>query len=160
MEKPNYIIRPGVGVGDVQFGMTRQQVVEILGEPNEIEGFAYPENENEDMEEIWHYDELELSASFEAEEDWCLVSLSVTGEDYRLHETPFIGLTKDALYAVLYDLDFGMLEYEDHSSLENPSHELIASSLFGMNFWLENGKVSELQWNLMEVAEGDLDWSE
>ncbi|KAA3635679.1 MAG: hypothetical protein DWQ02_09550 [Bacteroidetes bacterium] len=160
MTEPKYIIKPGIGVGDLSFGMSRDQVVETLGQPTEKESFADPDQEHEDLEEIWHYDELELSASFEAANDWVLVSLSVSGEEYRLEGTPIIGLTKDGLTAVLNDMDFGEVEYEDHSSLENPSQELIASTLFGMNFWLENGKVTEIQWNPMLMEEGELDWSE
>ena len=160
MALPNNTIRPGVGLGTLEFGMSRKQVTELIGEPNEKEGFAHPDNEEEDFEEIWHYDELGLSASFEADSDWLLTGLSVTGEDFLLEETPIIGLTKDGLRAVLDDLDFGELEYEDHSTLENPSHELIYSDLFGMNFWLENGKVTEIQWNPMEPIDGELDWSE
>lgn len=160
MEESILVIKPGIGIGDVLFGMTRKQVLETMGEPTEKEVLNYDEGEEGGVDEVWHYDELELSVSFEEDLGWTVFGISATGGQCRLEETPIIGLTKDGLNAVLNDMDFGDLEYEDHSSLENPSQELIASALFGINFWLENGKVSEVQLNPMPMAEGDLDWSE
>lgn len=159
MTKSNKNIQPGIGLGSVKFGMTRDQVEAILGEPGEKEMFSYT-GDDDDIAELWHYDELELSASFDEEDDWRLVTLSVTGEDYLLEDMPVIGLTQEALRATLLKMDIDDLEYEDLSSAENPSHELIASDDYGLNFWLDNGIVSEIQWIPDFLDDENIDWPE
>ena len=54
-------ITPGIGLGVLRFGMTREQIKQLLGAPDEIV------NEEADSE-TWHYDELDLSLNFDQEE--------------------------------------------------------------------------------------------
>ena len=70
-------IQFGIGLGIIKFGMSRDQVKIILGEPNEKE-LHYDEDANIDASELWHYDDLDISISFDQEEDWKLVTLAVT----------------------------------------------------------------------------------
>ncbi|MFW5753393.1 MAG: hypothetical protein ACOCV9_01205, partial [Marinilabiliaceae bacterium] len=74
-------IELGKGLDKLYFGMNREAFRDIMGEPDEIETI---ENEElpEDLSEAWHYDDLELSASFDKLEDWRLTSLAVSSPDY------------------------------------------------------------------------------
>ncbi|MEL6561684.1 MAG: hypothetical protein AAFQ94_26080 [Bacteroidota bacterium] len=67
-------IIPGSGLGIIKFGMTRDQLKLILGNPDETENDLTDGIEDEDME-TWHYDEMDLSVQFSESTDFRLVSL-------------------------------------------------------------------------------------
>ena len=68
MKKALKDIKPGFGLGNLKFGMTRAEVKLMLGEPSFIDKYSHSESED-DLTESWEYDELELSISFDEEED-------------------------------------------------------------------------------------------
>ena len=58
-------IKPLVGLEEVKFGFSRNQVKELLGEPSEVDSFQYEEDEDDGLTESWHYDDKEISLSFD-----------------------------------------------------------------------------------------------
>jgi hypothetical protein len=142
----------GEGLGKIKFGMTRDAVKVLIGEPDEVENYSYADEEedynedDEDLTELWHYDELELSLSFDKLEDWRLINMAVSSDGYTLKGKKVIGLERQELLGLLKSMDLGHLEYEDHSSTETPNHKLISAEDAGINFWLENEVLTEIQW--------------
>lgn len=155
-------ILAGEGLGRIKFGITGEELKEIIGEPDEIDSFSHSENDgdSDDMMESWHYDSLELSASFDQLEDWRLVTLAVSSPDYLFEGKSLIGLERDELVKVLHELGLRDLEYEDWSSNESPDHKLISSEEAGVNFWLDEGVLSEIQWGPLLTDDDYIDWPE
>lgn len=138
----NKEIKPLIGLGNIQFGFTRNQVKEILGEPTEIDTFQYDEEEDDgEITESWHYDEQEISFSFEEVEDWKLVSLSVSAEQYTYLGKPVINLTKEELVAHLNASKVGDILFDDE-------FQVVSIPDIQLNFWLDENVVTEVQWNL------------
>lgn len=135
----------GQGLGEVKFGMTRDAVEALLGAPNEKEAFSYTEDE-QDMTESWHYDELEFSLGFDAVDDWKLTTISVTGTEFTFHNFKPIGLSSEALIQKLEAEGIDDLVQEDHSSAEHPDHEVVFSESMGINFWFDENELAEVQW--------------
>lgn len=153
-------IKSGFGLGNLKFGMDRNEVKKMLGEPNEIEKYSYTEK-TENLTETWHYDDLELSLDFDEEDEWKLGTISVTSEFYKLKNRNLIGLNKNELLSVLNELKIEDLEFEDWSSEESPEHTLIASDSLGINFWLDSEILNEIQWGpLFEDDEETIIWPE
>ena len=75
----------GVGLGDLKFGMTRDEAKKLLGKPDEIENLPGFEEEVNDELESWHYDENEFSIVFDADYDWRLVSIAVSDPFFTLN---------------------------------------------------------------------------
>ena len=138
-------IKIGEGLGDIKFGMSREQVRAALGEPDDMDQFDDSELDD-DASESWHYDELELSLSFDEDSDWKLVTVAVSSPDYTFHNKNLIGLSAEALMAELEPLQLGEYETDDWSSEEIPDHKLISFPDAQLNFWLENGELTEIQW--------------
>ena len=134
----------GKGFDEIRFGMTRQEVKEILGEPDEIDEYLSSE-EAEDNTEAYHYDELELSVSFDELDEWRLGSIAVSDPEAVIEGLKLVGNTDDDLLGKLSALDLGEYEREDVSSPESPDHEVISFYEASINFWLENGAVTEIQ---------------
>jgi hypothetical protein len=152
-------IKSGIGLGDLKFGMTRNQVKKVLGDPDEIEKFSYTDSD-EDLTESWHYDKLELSLGFDEDVDWKLVTMAVSSGDYLFMNKKLIGLSREKLLETLSELGLKNLYIEDCSDEDGPGDELICSEKIGINFWMEDGKLSEVQWGPEYIDEETIRWPE
>jgi hypothetical protein len=153
------VIKPGSGLGVLKFGMSRDEVKDLLGEPNEIEKYSYNEEDHE-YTEAWHYDPLELSLGFDQVDDWKLTTLSVTSKFYELEKTKLIGLNKEKVMDFLEQMEVDDFELEDWSSEDNPGHELIVSDKKGLNFWFEDDTLQEIEWGPIWLDEKTFRWPE
>ncbi len=157
MSKQHIDIIPGCGLGKVKFGMTRAEVKSILGPPDHQEITHYGEDES-DQSDAWEYHPLRLDLSFEEVEDWKLMILSVSSEDYLFKGSSLIGLTLDELMEELEILGVADLEIEDMSSEENPNQKLISSEELALNFWLHEDILEEIQWGPQFIDDDSIKW--
>lgn len=153
----NKEIKTGEGLGNIKFGMTREQVKAILGEPDDVDQYSDSDLED-DSSESWHYDDLEISLSFDEDTDWKLVTIAVSSPEYVFHNKKLIGLDNDALMAALEPLELGEYDEEDWSSEEIPDHRLISYPEAQINFWLEDGELTEIQWGPLFLDEETIRW--
>ena len=86
-------IKIGTGLGDIKFGISREDLKKIAGEPTEIDTFNASGDEDEYLTESWHYDEQEFSVSFDEEDNWRLTTISTSSENAILGEK-LIGKSK------------------------------------------------------------------
>jgi hypothetical protein len=150
-------IEEGQGLGNLKFGLTRNEVESIIGEPEEKENFSFTEDE-ENLTESWHYDELELSLGFDQEDDWRLVTISISSENYKFRDFCPVGLSKKELKTILEEKGIDDLEFEDLSTIENPSHGLISSESLGLNFWFDDDSLNEVQWGPLFIDNETVKW--
>jgi len=141
-------IKPLEGLGDLKFGFTRNQVKEILGEASEIDTFKYEEDEDEELTESWHYDDKEISLSFDEIEDWKLVNFAISAEDYKLNGKAVIGLKKEELLKTIEAFDMGEI-------MDDEENNVISVVDTQVNFWFDEGEVAEVQWNVDWNEEGE-----
>jgi len=137
-------IKLGKGLDKLKFGMTRDQVTDAIGEPNEIENYN-PLEEDEGESIAWHYDELELSASFDEEDDYRLTSIAVSSSEYLFEGVNLIGLSEEEVMQQIELMDLGDVELE---TMEEESALQSVGSIqeVSLNLWFENGELSEIQW--------------
>lgn len=150
-------IKSGEGLGQLKFGMSTNQVKQLLGEPDEVETYSY-ETEEGELSETWHYDEHELSISFDEEENWKLVSIAISAPEVTFKGQKLIGMKRDELIKILEGLEIGPLEFEDWSSAESPNHKLISAEEVEINFWLDDDELSEIQLGPLFDNDDDIKW--
>lgn len=144
-EKSKNII-PGEGLGRIQFGMTREVVKRIAGDPDEIEQYQY--NEIDDSKaEAWHYDDPEVSFAFEEFNNWKLTSIAISSDKYSLKGNSLIGLKTNDAISLLNKLNLGEVILEDLSSDESPDLQLITVDDAGLNLWFEGKRLTEVQFS-------------
>ncbi|MCB9196528.1 MAG: hypothetical protein H6598_09915 [Flavobacteriales bacterium] len=134
-------IKLGIGVNNIKFGMDRSEVKQILGEPTEKELFSYSE-EDEDLTEVWHYDEYDFSLSFDEADNWKLIMIAASEEDCNLNEKEIIGLEFDKVVAILKDMGYTDLEEDE---LEE-GDRVIKIEKDSFNVWFDDNIATELQW--------------
>lgn len=151
-------IQLGNGLDNLQFGMTREAFKAITGEPDEVEVI---ENEDfpEDQSEVWHYDEVELSASFDKLEDWRLTSLAVSSPDYTFEGIDLIGLSQQEVMEQVEIMELGDISIEELSEDEANSQQIATLLDVSLNLWFDNGVLSEIQWGpYWDEEEEELIW--
>ncbi len=150
-------IKPGAGFGKILFGMGREQVKKILGEPNEIERNVHDDNE-EDVTESWHYDDIEVSLSFEKTEDWKLCTIAVSDPEATINGKKVVGMSTEEVKALLKSLDVKNPTLEDWSTAEDPDYFSLTAEELEMVFWIEGDEVMDIQWGPYFIDEDTIRW--
>jgi hypothetical protein len=138
-------IKLGKGLDKLIFGMTREEVKAAIGEPNEVENYN-PLEEDEGESEAWHYDELELSASFDEEDDFRLTSLAVSSSEYLFEGVNLIGLSQEEVMQQVELMDLGDVELEAVAEDDSMQQSVGSIAEASLNLWFEDGQLSEIQW--------------
>ena len=151
MENYN-VITPGQGISKLKFGLSKSQVEDLLGEPDEIEPI-----EDEDGLEYWHYDTMGMSLVFDPIENMRLTTIVSAHEDVSLFGEKIINMGRDRLIELLHkkgmkDLFFTE-DFEDGSRIET-----VESIEKEMLCWLSDGQVTEVQFGPFFVDEDTVSW--
>ncbi len=145
----------GDGLDEVKFGMERQEVVKIYGEPDEVEILEF-DAEDEKLE-IWHYDSKDLSVAFDEANDWLLTSITVSSEEYLFEEKLKVGDSYKDVMTFLKSLELeGIEETEDidEESKEKIKEVYVAEA--NVTFWFDQkDKVTEIVWGVIYDFEDD-----
>lgn len=157
MDKKHIDILPGIGLGNLRFGMTREEVTALLGTSSAQKEIDLGE-QGTDLIDAWEYHPLRLDLSFEENEDWKLTILSVSSDDYLLEGSSLIGLDMEELMEELSVLGINDLDIEDVSNEDAPNSLLVASEEKGIHFWVNDNIVEEIQWGPLFADEHTIAW--
>ena len=137
-------INKGVGLGSLKFGIYTTDVEEELGNPSEAE-----KNEDEDGGENWHYDDYDMSMSFD--EDSRLVTIAVSDESYLLEGVSLIGKDVEFVEEQVKSMNLGESFHEEMSEGEDGGISVLGFEDSSMNLWFEDGILTEIQfWPLFK----------
>ncbi|NQZ79093.1 MAG: hypothetical protein HRT61_23690 [Ekhidna sp.] len=159
MSKNEIEIKPGIGLGKIKFGMSREEVESILG-PASHKEFTYFDEDEQDKSDAWEYHPLRLDLSFEEAEGYRLMIIGVSSEDYLLQGSSLIGLSTEELMEELELLGFTDLEIEDLSTEDEPDQKLLSSESNAVNFWLQSDILEEIQWGTQFSDDETIRWPE
>lgn len=143
----NYEILPLVGFDKVRFGQTREQVLAILGQPDEIEEDQQYGDSPEEKTTIFYYDELGLSLSFEKEEGYRLMEISFDAADFVLCNSIRVGMSFDEVMNAAKTLNLGEGWEEDVSDLVDSTEnvKVWAYEDSNVDFYFEDDVLSTIQ---------------
>lgn len=150
-------IKPGYGLGSLKFGMSRAEVKRMLGEPSFIDKYSHTDSDD-DLTESWEYDALELSLSFDEDEDWKLMMISVNSDFYQLEGVSLIGLGENELLKKLEAVNLGKLNLEESSEYDGQNQKVIDIDEKSINFWINDGVLDEIQWSPLFIDDDTIKW--
>ena len=148
-------INSGEGLGRIKFGMDVDEVEGLIGPADEKESYDLESGEST---ESWHYDELELSLSFVISSQKRLVSVTTSSEDSILYGQEIVGMNKKELLKYLEKKKVSDVQFEDCSTADTPDLKLYYSMNLAMNFWLEDGVVSDVEWGVKMDDKDQIIW--
>lgn len=137
-------INIGHGVGQLEFDSTREQVLKLIGEPEEKEHFALSELDN-DKTEAWHYDALGLSLSFDEENNWLLSSIAISNDSYTLNGETLIGKNREDAIKLMERNGWHNIEEDEEVSREDANASLLHVEEANISLWFENNVLTEVQ---------------
>ncbi|MFV0483719.1 MAG: hypothetical protein ACK5MG_06465 [Bacteroidales bacterium] len=151
----------GKGTNALSFGMTTKEVISILGKADEIENMCLEEDSDE-QSEVWHYDDLGLTLTFDDIDTWVLTSISSSAQTTTLNNTSLIGMSEDDIMKLIEDkilaVNEGIEVFENFAD-DIPDAKMISCPDNEISFWLDADGVIEVQWGvLFESDEETIKW--
>lgn len=149
-------INIGKGLNNILFGIKRADLKALLGEPNEKE--LYNTSEDDDYQtEDWHYDELEISFSFDEEDGWKLTSIGSSSPDIAINGKKLMGMSLDEVIDATENMNLGDNELVDLSE-DDGNQQLLSFLESSINFWFEDNELTEIQWGVQWTDEDTPKW--
>jgi len=134
------IILPGVGFANLKFGMNEEEVVVIIGKPDEVEVQDMDDGESVS---IYYYDDLGVSMSFDSMADLRLVEIAFDDSEYTLQDNFSPGMSKELFLEHADEL--GNYDAEDLSDEGGDVNELYSFEETNINIWIVEGIVDSIQ---------------
>ena len=150
-------VKIGHGLGDIQFGSTKERLKYLIGEPDEIDTYNASGEDDGYLTESWHYDEHEFSVSFDEEDNWKLTTISISSPDCLYNSNQLIGKPMDEVLQLIDTEELGENELDDLSD-NKIDQKLISFIRASLNLWFENGVLSEIQWGVLWSDEDTPSW--
>jgi hypothetical protein len=104
-------IKPKIGLGNLLFGSTMQQVKGTIGEPEETEEITEEEGFHT---EVWHYWEAGLSVFFDEDDNKLFSCAEVDNEDATLWGKRIFDMAEAEIVSLFREHGFPDYEAEDH----------------------------------------------
>ena len=124
-------IYPLIGFDDIQFGNTRTQVQDILGDPSFSEIIEFPDGDSTDS---WIYENSGIELNFDSEEKFRLTRITFSAENAQFEGVCVIGKSEKELLQKFPQLFLDESADEFGKSYEYPEKEA--------SFWFVNGEVA------------------
>lgn len=148
MEK--FIIEPLKGFGEIPFGMSLDDAVKILGNPNFYEELS-------DMEETgnrsiyYEYDDLETNIYFEGVTKSVAACFETENEDAVLYGTKVMDLSRAEVIELMRENGFKELEEED----EDGEHRVSFEDAM-IDFFFDGDKMTAVSWGVLVDEQGNI----
>ena len=144
----HYNIKPKEGLGDVKFLSTVDEFISMIGQPDDDE--LIQEKISKFNSRILHYDSLELSASFDEENNWKLSSITVNSDAFHINDIHLFNCSKIDFLKKIEPLDLGTFEIDVYNE-EDYSSTTYYFKLNNISFWFENEEKKKIQWGIIHV---------
>ena len=144
----HYNIKPKEGLGDVKFLSTVDEFISMIGQPDDDE--LIQEKISKFNSRILHYDSLELSASFDEENNWKLSSITVNSDAFHINDIYLFNCNKIDFLKKIEPWDLGTYESDVYNE-EDYSSTTYYFKQNNISFWFENDALQKIQWGIIHV---------
>lgn len=115
-------IKIGIGLDNIIFGMSQEDVKRIIGKPDKITEDERPDGIT------YYYNHLLIKTNFDKDEDCRLYSIEVFNPDVYMFDQKIMGKEKDEILDLLKSNGYCEIEQEDYSCFETVFCEKIWST--------------------------------
>ena len=134
----------GVGMGSVQFGMSRARVVSKLGRPNDVEEIEIIV----DHQTVGLHWDLGVSCWFDADDDFRLGCIQLRSMDSVLAGEKLMGLSRQFVVQSLVPM-LGAPEETKVSSEDQPEEWVVRYDLHGLDLWFTQNRMRAIYWSYL-----------
>lgn len=117
------VITVGVGVGEIIFGMTESNIIQILGIPDAKEKRSYLKNE---FRIIYKYMSIGIELSFDSDDDYRLISIDINDSRYLIgEEGSIIDLSLNVILRIFETKGYSTPTIDCISNEYEPNHLML-----------------------------------
>ncbi|MFP4047769.1 MAG: hypothetical protein ACLFT4_08450 [Bacteroidales bacterium] len=138
----DYEIKLGQGFDKIKLGMTKQEVNQILGDPDEIEEFDYADG---DHSISYFYNDIGCEITFESEHDYLLSYLAVHSKKFHIKNKIRIGMSVKETLNAADSLNLSKAVKQDLSEEDLPEQELYSFDAENINLWFVDNILDEIE---------------
>ena len=146
----DFTIVPGYGVGELKFGLPREDVEKILGAPDEE---ALHEDPEMGTTVTWNYWRKGISVYFEEEDDYRLGCMEVEGGELFIWDENVYGFSKEKVAELAAAHGFHEIEVDD-----DKHDECLSVDAAGLNFFFEEDEVISVQAGVLLTDDEECCW--
>ncbi len=143
----DYKIVPGVGFGNVKFGIRKEQLIQLMGQPDEIEEDANYGDSPDDRVTVLYYDQDGFSVSFDKEAKYRLTEISFESNLFVLEGKVSVGMKKEEALSALAAAGYEEPSIEDLNGEIDPEEQTEAYTYDEKNvtLWFDEGVLATIQ---------------
>lgn len=139
----NLIIEPLKGYGDIRFGMSIEEIVNILGEPSNNEEMDPMIEDNENFSVLYDYDDEELSICFEGSIKPVVASVSTYNEGALLFGERVYDMDRNQIIDLMKRNG-----YKDYDEEEQEGDTCLIYDELMMDFYFNEGELIDVVWSV------------
>jgi hypothetical protein len=147
-EKLEIILKKGLN--ELKFGLTKDEVTKLLGNPDDKETIK----EDDANTEIWYYWEDGITVFFGEEEDWRCICLETDNENAVILGKKISELKDSQIEELFAKNGYNEIETED----EKWGEKRISIDDAVVDFYSENGEILAVNWGVDYDDDGNPLW--
>lgn len=137
-------INPGIGIGSIKFGISEDQLVSILGKPDQVDEAEYVEGHS-DWHRVFWYTTRNVHFTFNKEDDYRLGTITIMGSGYTLFGKELYSLPLSVIRKYIVKHTSEIPKSEDWTIEDGATHECLIHDGLGIIFWFDNGYLTQMQ---------------
>jgi len=137
------------GLGPIQFGQSPQAIVEIIGEPQEVEDIEIDENNNTT---IAHYYELDTSLFFVNSRKPSLECIETSNHDVSLFGKKIFLMNEEEIIHIMKSN--GYSNYEKEEEIWGESRLTFEEGM--IDFYFDDNQLSVVSWGVFIDENGEI----
>ena len=149
-------IRPTIGLGNLRFGVTRDEVADYLGQPDRIE----TDGDAGDTHIMWYYDAIGGYVSFDEDDGIRLGTIETSSPEASIEGKCLIGISKAEALAWLSEIGEPREQLNDLYGDGDSRGCLFSICSHGLNLWFEDNVLTEVQWGYLLDENDEVVWPE
>ena len=148
MEK--FLIEPLKGFGEIPFGMSLDDAVKVLGNPNFYEELSDRE-ETGNRSIFYEYDDIDTNIYFEGITKSVVACFETENEESVLYGTKVFGLSRAEVIVLMQENGFKELEEED----EDGEHRVSFEDAM-IDFFFDGNEMTAVSWGVLVDEQGNI----
>lgn len=147
----NLTIEPFKGFGDIKFGMSVEEIVEIYGEPSNNEQMEPIIEEYENYSLLYEYDEEGFSVCFEGVTKTIVASISTFNEDATLFGEHVYDMDRNQIIDLMKRNG-----YKNYDEEEQEGDTCLIYDELMLDFYFNEGELIDVVWGVIVDQQGNI----
>jgi hypothetical protein len=146
----DYTIRPLAGIGELSFGASMQDVIDMLGQPEDSEVLNDGDDEVETL--IWNYWDMGITLFIEGSNNSVFSNCELENQKATLFDAKVFELDEEGIITLMRENGFDTFE----SEIEPWDEKRLSFEDAQTDFYFMDGKLTTVNWGVVVNDMGEI----